>query len=133
MDSGVSLTLKEELSGHSFSFVLVQINHGHFGAGFTQSVCKGPANALAAARHVGHLPVQAQPLEDGQPLHPTEHHVVRYFSLNQEKKPHGIRGIPKTFLTLIFFPLMVTCTSRPSQVTGTRRMMLRPSRRGRMT
>lgn len=81
---------------------MVQINHSHFGAGFTQSVCEGPANALAAARHVGHLPVQTQPVEDGLPLHPTENHVIRYFILIQ-KETHRIRGIHKKILLLFFF------------------------------
>lgn len=80
-DSGVSLTLEAELLGHSVSFSLVQINHSYFGAGFTQSVSKGPADALAAACHVGHLTVQAHPVEDALPVHPVENYVVHYFIL----------------------------------------------------
>lgn len=101
----VSLTFEEELLGNSVSFVLVHINHSHFGAGFTQCVSEGTADALAAARHVGHLPVQTHAVEDGLPLHPAENHIVHYFILI-EKKTHAhnntIKCISKKFPPLVF-------------------------------
>lgn len=84
------LTFEKKLLGHGFSFVLVPIDHGDLSAGLTQSVGECSADALPATRHVGHLPVQTHPIEDGAPLHPTENVIVRYFTLTEKRRIRNI-------------------------------------------
>lgn len=84
------LTFEKKLLGHGFSFVLVPIDHGDLRAGLTQSMGERSADALPATRHVGHLPVQTHPIEDGAPPRPTENFIVCYFTLTQKRTNHNI-------------------------------------------
>lgn len=80
------LTFKKELFGHRLGFMLVQVYHGHLCTSLTQGMSKCSAYALPSPRHIGHLPIKTQPLEDGTPPDPTENFIIRYFTLMQINK-----------------------------------------------
>lgn len=80
------LTFKKELFSHCLSFILAQVYHGHFCTSLSQGMSKCSTYALPSTRHIGHLSIKTQPIEDGHPIDPPEHCVIFYFTLIKIKK-----------------------------------------------
>lgn len=84
------LTFKKEFFSHCFGSVLVQVHHSNLCTSLTQGVSKCPAYALPSTRHIGHLSIEAHPVEDGAPLDPAENFIISYFTLMQTQKINGL-------------------------------------------
>ncbi len=82
----MTLTFKKQFFSHCLSFNLVQVNHGHLRTGLTQGMSKRSAYALPGTRHIGHLSIKTQPIEDGAPIDPTENYIISYCTLLQTGK-----------------------------------------------